>query len=100
MFKETHCILRSVCYISIIPKQSNPNGTFMNHDEKHLRSIIKGISWRVVGTLDTMIISYIVTGNLTYAGIIGLAESCTKIFLFWGHERCWQKISWGYKKPA
>lgn len=31
--------------------------------ESHLRSVAKGISWRIIGTIDTMIISYFVTGT-------------------------------------
>lgn len=65
--------------------------------ETHLRSLIKGISWRVVGTIDTMVISYFVTGSVKYAAVIGSVEACTKIVLFWGHERAWHKISWGIK---
>lgn len=67
--------------------------------ESHLRSLVKGISWRMVGTLDTMIISYIITGNIRYAAFIGSTEAMTKVFLFWAHERVWQRIRWGRVIP-
>ncbi len=68
--------------------------------ESHMRSLVKGISWRAVGTLDTMIISYIITGNIRYAAFIGSTEAMTKVFLFWAHERVWQKIRWGRVIPS
>ena len=58
--------------------------------ESHLRSILKGVSWRVVGTLDTMVLSFIVTGRVDKAIKIGITEVFTKIALYWFHERVWQ----------
>lgn len=63
--------------------------------EKHYRSITKTISWRVIGTIDTMIISFIITGNLTMAASIGSIELFTKMTLFYFHERAWNKINFG-----
>jgi len=58
--------------------------------ESHIRSIIKGISWRIIGTIDTMLLSYLITGNLQQALKIGFTEVFTKILLYWLHERVWQ----------
>lgn len=63
--------------------------------DAHWRSVAKAISWRAVGTIDTMIISYLVTGKLKYALSIGFVEWFTKIFLFYLHERAWHKIPYG-----
>lgn len=63
--------------------------------ESPKRSIAKSISWRVIGTLDTIIISWIVTGTLTMAFSIGLVELVTKMVLYFFHERLWNSISWG-----
>lgn len=57
--------------------------------ESHIRSIIKGISWRIVGTLDTIFISYILTGHISTAIKIGVTEVITKVVLFYLHERLW-----------
>lgn len=46
------------------------------------RSIVKSISWRVIGTLDTILISWIVTGTLRLAFSIGLIELVTKMVLY------------------
>jgi uncharacterized membrane protein len=67
------------------------------YEEHHLRSIIKAITWRVLGTLDTMIISFIITGKLKWAITIGFVELFTKMFLYYIHERIWNKIKIGKK---
>ena len=63
-------------------------------EDKHWRSVIKGISWRIVGTLDTIVIATLWTGDFTKALKIGFTEVFTKVFLFYIHERVWQKIKW------
>lgn len=68
--------------------------------ETHLRSVVKGISWRAVGTLDTTILVYLFSGKLLLAASVGLTELITKIFLYWAHERVWQKVRWGRVIPG
>jgi uncharacterized membrane protein len=63
--------------------------------ETSVRSLAKAISWRVTGTIDTFLISWIITGQILLASGIALTEIITKIFLFWIHERVWNKINWG-----
>lgn len=57
--------------------------------DTHARSVIKGISWRLVGTIDTIIVSYIVLGEIGQALTIGITEVITKIILYYFHERAW-----------
>ncbi|MCS6935060.1 MAG: DUF2061 domain-containing protein [Chitinophagales bacterium] len=57
--------------------------------ESHLRSILKGVSWRIVGTLDTIILSFFITGKLKVAIKIGITEVVTKVLLYYLHERAW-----------
>jgi uncharacterized membrane protein len=64
------------------------------NSEKPIRSVVKAISWRVVGTVDTMIISWFVTGELSMALTIGSIEVITKMVLYYGHERIWNLIKW------
>ena len=66
--------------------------------EKHYRSVIKAISWRTVGTIDTMIVSYFITGDLVMAVSIGSIEVVTKMFLYYLHERAWNKTNFGRVK--
>ena len=68
------------------------------YKETNLRSITKGITWRVVATSTTMGIVYIFFGNLKLAVATGLLETVAKVVLYWGHEKAWQKIRWGRKR--
>ena len=63
------------------------------------RHIAKTISWRVIGTLDTMILSAIITGSWKIGLTIGGIEVITKMVLYFLHERVWYKFSkFGLKK--
>jgi uncharacterized membrane protein len=68
--------------------------------DKHYRSLVKAISWRTTGTVDTMIVSYLVTGKFKIALTISGVELFTKIFLYYVHERVWEKLSFGRAIPA
>lgn len=59
------------------------------------RSILKAISWRVIGTLDTIIISWFIAGDLSIAFSIGSIELLTKFILYYCHERAWNFIRIG-----
>jgi uncharacterized membrane protein len=63
--------------------------------ETPLRSVVKAISWRIVGTLDTIIISWVITGEISMALTIGSIELITKMVLYFFHERLWNIIKWG-----
>jgi uncharacterized membrane protein len=65
------------------------------NSEKPLRSLVKSISWRLIGTLDTILISWLVTGTLSLAFAIGSIEMLTKMVLYFFHERLWNTIKWG-----
>jgi len=68
--------------------------------EKSYRSIIKSISWRTIGTIDTMIISYFITGKLALALSIGGIEVFSKMALYYFHERTWNRIKFGKIKEV
>ena len=57
------------------------------------RHILKTISWRVVGTIDTMLLSWFVTGSWKLGVTIGGIEVITKMVLYFLHERVWYKYS-------
>ena len=57
------------------------------------RHIAKTVSWRVIGTLDTMIISGIITGSWSLGLAIGGIEVITKMIIYFLHERAWYKFS-------
>ena len=65
------------------------------------RSLVKTLTWRIVATTDTYIIAWLITGEWTWASAIAGVEVLTKMFLYYGHERVWNKIAWAkeYKEP-
>lgn len=63
--------------------------------EKPVRSVAKAISWRIIGTLDTILVSWFLTGEVKTALAIGSVEVVTKMLLYFGHERIWNKINFG-----
>jgi uncharacterized membrane protein len=71
-----------------------PDGVLKVSDraDKPIKSLMKSVSWRIVGTIDTMIISYFITGKITIAVSIGSVEVLTKTLLYFFHERLWAHI--------
>ncbi|WP_298341948.1 DUF2061 domain-containing protein [uncultured Algibacter sp.] len=63
--------------------------------EKPIRSVAKALSWRVVGTLDTLVVSYVLTGEISVAASIASVDFLTKLVLYFFHERIWNAIKWG-----
>lgn len=65
-----------------------------SENDSHGKSVIKAISWRIIGTIDTILISWWLTGALSIALSIGSIEIFSKFFLYYGHERLWNLIKW------
>jgi len=59
------------------------------------RHIAKTITWRVIGTIDTMVLAWVVTGNPMMGLKIGGIEVFTKMILYYLHERAWYRVSFG-----
>ena len=62
------------------------------------RHVLKTITWRIIGTLDTMLIAWLISGNPLTGFSIGIAEIVTKMVLYYLHERTWYKIDFGLDK--
>tara|TARA_Y100001954_G_C15743715_1_gene569889 strand:+ start:388 stop:825 length:438 start_codon:yes stop_codon:yes gene_type:complete len=63
-----------------------------------IRHILKTFSWRFIGTIDTIIISFFVTGNLLFGAKIGIIETITKMILYYLHEKLWYRVNYGLDK--
>jgi uncharacterized membrane protein len=61
------------------------------------RSGLKAITWRIIGTADTFVISLVITKEPVTAGAIASFEVVTKTILYYFHERGWNKVKWGRK---
>ena len=63
-----------------------------NTNKRHLA---KTFSWRAIGTLDTFMLGWLITGNPLTGLKIGSAEVVSKMLLYFGHEKIWYKINYG-----
>ena len=59
------------------------------------RHVAKALPWRVVGTLDTFLIAWIMTGSAQFGAAFSGIEIITKTILYYTHERAWYKTKWG-----
>ncbi len=67
-------------------------------DNSYKRHIAKSLTWRIIGTIDTILLAWLITGDPLTGLQIGLAEVITKMFLYFLHERAWFKIRAGITK--
>lgn len=57
--------------------------------------MVKAVSWRALGSIDTFLLSWLFTSNITAAGAIASTEVLTKMVLYYLHERVWSTVHWG-----
>ena len=67
----------------------------LNNGETATRSFVKAYSYRCCGTLTTIAISFVITGSVIVSLGIGATEMIVKPFIYWCHERVWNRIRWG-----
>lgn len=67
-----------------------------NHSVSKKRHIAKAVSWRVVGTIDTMLLAWLITGNAMAGFKIGMLELFTKMLFYYFHERAWSHVNLKY----
>ena len=66
--------------------------------EAHRRSIAKSVTWRILASTDTFLVSFILTGRIVIAGSIAGAEVLTKLALYYFHERIWAIVPYGLRQ--
>ena len=64
----------------------------MSNDFLIKRHLAKTMTWRIVGSIDTMLIGWLVSGNPLIGLSIGGTEVITKMIFYFVHERLWLKI--------
>lgn len=57
------------------------------------RHVLKTLTWRIIGTIDTILIGWFVSGDPTIGLSIGGIEVFTKMLLYFLHERAWYKLT-------
>ncbi|MBD3285255.1 DUF2061 domain-containing protein [candidate division WOR-3 bacterium] len=63
--------------------------------DKAYRSIVKAITWRVIGTLMLGTISYLITGSIKHTTLITIIFEVVQLINYFWHERVWMQIKWG-----
>lgn len=63
--------------------------------ESHRRHLAKTVTWRIIGTIDTMILAWVISGNPMIGLKVGATELVTKMALYYLHERAWFKVNFG-----
>jgi uncharacterized membrane protein len=79
------------------PSSPPHEGVFKASADSHARAVVKGVSWRVIGTLDTFLWSWLITHEPVKAGSIASTEIFTKVALFYLHERVWRVLKFAPK---
>lgn len=63
----------------------------------HARAVAKAVTWRGIGSFDTFLLGWLLTGNAAIGGSIAVLELLTKMVLYYFHERAWSRVTWGVK---
>lgn len=63
------------------------------------RTMVKSLSWRMLATLITATVAWIITGRLRFAASIGVVDALLKFGVYYMHERAWNRIGYGREKP-
>ncbi len=61
------------------------------------RSLVKALSYRIWGTLSSVVVAYVITKNASLSITIAFWETVVKVFIYYAHERGWNMIQWGRK---
>jgi uncharacterized membrane protein len=61
------------------------------------RSFVKALSYRIWGTLSSVAVAYVITKNASLSVTIAFWETVVKVFIYYAHERGWNKVKWGRK---
>ncbi len=67
--------------------------------DSHFRSLVKALSWRILGTVITATVALIITGEVRLAAEIGLIDALVKLGIYYLHERIWNRVPYGQVKP-
>jgi uncharacterized membrane protein len=72
----------------------------MKAELSHKRHVLKTITWRIIGTIDTILLGWVISGDPTIGLSVGGAELTTKMILYYIHERAWYRVDFGVKRRS
>ncbi len=62
------------------------------------RHILKSITWRIIASITSFLLTWSITGNIDIGLSVGVADVVIKFILYYLHERVWYKSNYGVKK--
>ena len=65
------------------------------YQETQTRSVVKALTWRILGTVATTALVFIFTRRFSLSLAVGGLEFVSKIGLYWFHERAWDRLRFG-----
>jgi uncharacterized membrane protein len=68
--------------------------------ETKKRSIAKALSWRAIATVITSALALAITGQWEFAAAIGIADTSLKFFVYFAHERFWNRVNFGREEKT
>jgi sulfate adenylyltransferase large subunit len=84
-----------------LPKRTGGvSGKLTRWTETHARALVKAVSWRTTGSLDTFVVTFVISGSTKLAGSVAITEIFTKILIYYGHERLWALVPWGKRQAG
>jgi sulfate adenylyltransferase large subunit len=99
--EETAPLQRRSRLATWLPKRTGGvGGKLTRWTETHARSLVKAVSWRTTGSLDTFVVTFVISGSTKLAGSVALTEVFTKILIYYGHERLWALVPWGKRQAG
>lgn len=63
------------------------------------RSIVKSLTWRLIAFAVTILAVYLYSGDIKESFVVGIGANVTKMFLYYAHERIWNRVRFGRLKP-
>ena len=75
--------------------ETDPNAAAEIIRDSRLRSVLKGLSWRILATLITALIAYFWSKDVRLAIMIALVEFPAKFLIYYLHERAWAQMPLG-----
>ena len=67
------------------------NTTYTEKETAFLRHILKTISYRLLGTLTTVLVAYGLGASIQLSSLLGVGELLIKPVIYFFHERIWYK---------
>ena len=63
------------------------------------RALVKTLGYRLLMILVTVVVAWVILGDVGDAVSIGIVANVVKTGLYYAYERFWDRIAWGLSEP-